>query len=100
MWSDDQFRTYLSSQGKEAQWHAVVVPGMKKAVIHALQVTQDLIDSCKNSFELYGADFMMGKMRSKINSTMFYETGFSSHTSYFCMTLSAHGLTRFMIYDL
>ncbi|XP_074522474.1 tubulin monoglycylase TTLL3 [Halichoeres trimaculatus] len=61
MWSDEQFRTYLSGQGKEAQWQAVVVPGMKKAVIHALQVTQDLVDSCKNTFELYGADFMMGR---------------------------------------
>uniref|UniRef100_UPI0037E77CD5 tubulin monoglycylase TTLL3-like n=1 Tax=Semicossyphus pulcher TaxID=241346 RepID=UPI0037E77CD5 len=61
MWSDDQFRTFLSSQGQEAQWQAVVVPGMKKAVIHALQTTQDLMDSRKNTFELYGADFMLGR---------------------------------------
>ncbi|XP_073324822.1 tubulin monoglycylase TTLL3-like [Pagrus major] len=60
MWSDDQFKTFLSSQGREAQWQAVVVPGMKKAVIHALQTTQDLMDSRKNTFELYGADFMLG----------------------------------------
>ncbi|XP_034724258.1 tubulin monoglycylase TTLL3-like isoform X2 [Etheostoma cragini] len=60
MWSDDQFRTFLSSQGQEAQWQTVVVPGMKKAVIHALQTTQDLMESRKNTFELYGADFMFG----------------------------------------
>ncbi|XP_033482115.1 tubulin monoglycylase TTLL3-like [Epinephelus lanceolatus] len=61
MWSDDQFRTFLSSQGQEAQWQAVVVPGMKKGVIHALQTTQDLMKSRKNTFELYGADFMLGQ---------------------------------------
>ncbi|TDH14521.1 hypothetical protein EPR50_G00043390 [Perca flavescens] len=60
MWSDDQFRTFLSSQGQEAQWQTVVVPGMKRAVIHALQTTQDLMESRKNTFELYGADFMFG----------------------------------------
>ncbi|XP_029286695.1 tubulin monoglycylase TTLL3-like isoform X2 [Cottoperca gobio] len=60
MWSDDQFRTFLSSHGQEAQWQLVVVPGMKKAVIHALQATQDLMESRKNTFELYGADFMLG----------------------------------------
>ncbi|XP_018535583.1 tubulin monoglycylase TTLL3 isoform X2 [Lates calcarifer] len=61
MWSDDQFKTFLSSQGREAQWQTVVVPGMKKAIIHALQTTQDLMESRKNTFELYGADFMLGR---------------------------------------
>ncbi|XP_054641026.1 tubulin monoglycylase TTLL3-like isoform X2 [Dunckerocampus dactyliophorus] len=61
MWSDDQFKTFLSSRGSQAQWEDVVVPGMKKAIIHALQTTQDLVDSRKNTFELYGADFMLGR---------------------------------------
>uniref|UniRef100_A0A3Q3MQV3 Tubulin monoglycylase TTLL3-like n=1 Tax=Mastacembelus armatus TaxID=205130 RepID=A0A3Q3MQV3_9TELE len=61
MWSDDQFRTFLSNQGQEDQWETVVVPGMKKAIIHALQTTQDLMESRKNTFELYGADFMLGR---------------------------------------
>lgn len=64
MWSDDQFKTFLSSQGREGQWQDEVVPGMKKAVIHALQTTQDLMDSRKNTFELYGADFMLGRMQT------------------------------------
>ncbi|XP_059185040.1 tubulin monoglycylase TTLL3-like isoform X2 [Centropristis striata] len=61
MWSDDQFRTFLFSQGREGQWQTVVIPGMKKALIHALQTAQDLMDSRKNTFELYGADFMLGQ---------------------------------------
>ncbi|XP_029908317.1 tubulin monoglycylase TTLL3-like [Myripristis murdjan] len=60
MWSCDQFRAFLSSQGQAAQWETVVVPGMKKAVIHALQTAQDLVESRKNAFELYGADFILG----------------------------------------
>uniref|UniRef100_A0A8D3AJ17 Tubulin monoglycylase TTLL3-like n=1 Tax=Scophthalmus maximus TaxID=52904 RepID=A0A8D3AJ17_SCOMX len=60
MWSGDQFETYLSSQGRGGQWETVVVPEMKAALIHALQTTQDVIESRKNSFELYGADFMLG----------------------------------------
>ncbi|KAF3689540.1 Tubulin monoglycylase TTLL3 [Channa argus] len=61
MWSDDQFRTFLSRQGREAEWETVVVPGMKKAIIHALQTAQDLMESRKNTFELYGADFILGR---------------------------------------
>uniref|UniRef100_A0A672I2Q9 Tubulin tyrosine ligase-like family, member 3 n=1 Tax=Salarias fasciatus TaxID=181472 RepID=A0A672I2Q9_SALFA len=61
MWSDKEFRAFLSTGGRKSQWETVVVPGMKKAVIHALQTSQDLMDSRKNTFELYGADFMLGR---------------------------------------
>ncbi|XP_077948490.1 tubulin monoglycylase TTLL3 isoform X3 [Gasterosteus aculeatus] len=61
MWSDDQFRRFLSSQGREAEWQTVIVPGMKEALIHTVQTTQDQMESRKNSFELYGADFMLGQ---------------------------------------
>ncbi|XP_029630758.1 tubulin monoglycylase TTLL3 isoform X3 [Salmo trutta] len=61
MWSCDQFRAFLSGQGRAAQWGSVVVPGMKKAVVHALQTAQDLVESRRGSFELYGADFMLGR---------------------------------------
>ena len=64
MWLDEDFKAFLASQGKAAQWETVVVPGMKKAVIHTLQTAQDLMESRKNTFELYGADFMLGRMRS------------------------------------
>ncbi|XP_062318219.1 tubulin monoglycylase TTLL3-like [Osmerus eperlanus] len=61
MWSCDQFKAFLSRQGWGAQWGSVVVPGMKKAVVHALQTAQDLVESRRGSFELYGADFMLGR---------------------------------------
>ncbi|XP_030585912.1 tubulin monoglycylase TTLL3-like isoform X2 [Archocentrus centrarchus] len=61
MWSVDQFKTFLCTQDQEAQWDTVVVPGMKSALIHTLQTAQDLIESRKNTFELYGADFMFDR---------------------------------------
>ncbi|XP_072539216.1 tubulin monoglycylase TTLL3-like [Salminus brasiliensis] len=61
MWSCDQFRSFLSSHDKGAQWACVVVPGMKKAIINALQTAQDLVECRRGSFELYGADFMLGQ---------------------------------------
>ncbi|XP_008305261.1 tubulin monoglycylase TTLL3 [Stegastes partitus] len=61
MWSCSQFRSYLQRQGRGAEWESVVVPGMQQAVVHALQTTQDLVEPRKASFELYGADFMLGR---------------------------------------
>uniref|UniRef100_A0A3B4GUU6 Tubulin tyrosine ligase-like family, member 3 n=1 Tax=Pundamilia nyererei TaxID=303518 RepID=A0A3B4GUU6_9CICH len=61
MWSVDQFKTFLCTKDREAQWDTVVVPGMKRALIYALQTAQDLIESHKNTFELYGADFMLDR---------------------------------------
>ncbi|XP_047437812.1 tubulin monoglycylase TTLL3 [Mugil cephalus] len=61
MWSCSQFRSFLKCQGREAEWESVVVPGMQKAVVHALQTAQDLVEPRKASFELYGADFMLGR---------------------------------------
>ncbi|XP_041081409.1 actin-related protein 2/3 complex subunit 4 [Polyodon spathula] len=60
MWSSLDFQAFLRSRGQESLWEARAVPGMKQAVIHALQTTQDLVESRRNSFELYRADFMMG----------------------------------------
>ncbi|XP_038152369.1 tubulin monoglycylase TTLL3-like [Cyprinodon tularosa] len=62
MWLDDQLKAFLAEQGTEALWEAVAVPGMKKNIIHTLQTVQDQIGSRKNTFELYGADFMLGMM--------------------------------------
>uniref|UniRef100_A0A3Q3L4L8 Tubulin tyrosine ligase-like family, member 3 n=1 Tax=Mastacembelus armatus TaxID=205130 RepID=A0A3Q3L4L8_9TELE len=61
MWSCSQFRAFLQRQGCEAKWESVVIPGMQQAVIRALQTAQDLVEPRKASFELYGADFMLGR---------------------------------------
>nr|XP_046239945.1 tubulin monoglycylase TTLL3 [Scatophagus argus]XP_046239946.1 tubulin monoglycylase TTLL3 [Scatophagus argus] len=61
MWSCSQFRAFLQQQGHGAEWESVVVPGMQQAVVHALQTAQDLVEPRKASFELYGADFMLGR---------------------------------------
>ncbi|XP_035242736.1 tubulin monoglycylase TTLL3-like isoform X2 [Anguilla anguilla] len=61
MWSCDQFRVFLGKQGREAEWEGVVVPGMQQAVMYALQTAQDLVEWRRGSFELYGADFMLGR---------------------------------------
>ncbi|KAG8007885.1 Tubulin monoglycylase TTLL3 [Nibea albiflora] len=54
-------RSFLQQQGRGAEWESVVVPGMQQAVVRALQTAQDLIEPRKASFELYGADFMLGR---------------------------------------
>ncbi|XP_045932541.1 tubulin monoglycylase TTLL3 isoform X1 [Micropterus dolomieu] len=61
MWSCSQFRAFLQRQGHGAEWESVVVPGMQQAVVRALQTAQDLVEPRKASFELYGADFMLGR---------------------------------------
>ncbi|XP_071350472.1 tubulin monoglycylase TTLL3 isoform X2 [Trachinotus anak] len=61
MWSCSQFRAFLQQHGCGAKWEAVVVPGMQQAVVHALRTAQDVVEPRKASFELYGADFMLGR---------------------------------------
>lgn len=61
MWSCSQFRAFLHQQGRIAEWDSVTVPGMHKAIIRALQTAQEQVEPRKGSFELYGADFMLGR---------------------------------------
>lgn len=60
MWSCAEFRSWLSASGRGGLWEEVVLPGMRRAIIQTLLTAQDSVEPRKASFELYGADFLLG----------------------------------------
>ncbi|KAM4838335.1 protein monoglycylase TTLL8 [Urocitellus parryii] len=61
MWSSSRFQEYLQKRGCGAMWGSVIYPSMKRAITNAMKVAQDHVEARKNSFELYGADFILGR---------------------------------------
>ncbi|XP_072026356.1 LOW QUALITY PROTEIN: tubulin tyrosine ligase 3-like [Amphiura filiformis] len=59
MWTNADFEEYLQKRGCGNVWQDVVYPGMKNAVIAAMESCQDVLEPRKGCFELYGADFML-----------------------------------------
>lgn len=61
MWTSTRFREYLQKRGRGAVWVGVIYPAMKRAVANTMRAAQDRVEPRKNSFELYGADFVLGR---------------------------------------
>uniref|UniRef100_A0A4X2M6Q4 Tubulin tyrosine ligase like 8 n=1 Tax=Vombatus ursinus TaxID=29139 RepID=A0A4X2M6Q4_VOMUR len=61
MWTSTKFQEYLKRRGQGHIWHNIIYPSMKKAITHTMKVAQDHVEARKNSFELYGADFILSK---------------------------------------
>ncbi|XP_029162007.1 tubulin monoglycylase TTLL3-like [Nylanderia fulva] len=59
MWDATTFKEYLKSQGHGDAWNELIYPGMKQGLVGSLLASQEAMDRRKNSFELYGADFMI-----------------------------------------
>nr|KAF6399043.1 tubulin tyrosine ligase like 8 [Molossus molossus] len=60
MWTSTRFQEYLQRRGQGSVWSSVVYPCMKRAIANTMKVAQDHVEPRKNSFELYGADFILG----------------------------------------
>ncbi|XP_050362260.1 tubulin glycylase 3A-like isoform X1 [Nymphalis io] len=59
MWDCHTFKAYLRQIGKYEMWDSKIYPGMKQCLIGAMLASQETMDKRQNSFELYGADFML-----------------------------------------
>ncbi|KAL8221135.1 UNVERIFIED_CONTAM: hypothetical protein K2H54_060010 [Gekko kuhli] len=60
MWTSSRFQEYLQRRGLGHVWRNVIYPSMKKNIICTMKVVQDQVDPRRSSFELYGADFILG----------------------------------------
>ena len=62
MWTNEEFvEKFLVPNNQPDAWEQVIYPQMKNAIICSMQSSQEIIESRKNTFELYGADFMIGE---------------------------------------
>ncbi|XP_018580240.1 tubulin glycylase 3A-like [Anoplophora glabripennis] len=61
MWDCQMFKAYLKKIGCMEKWDNVIYPGMQQSIICAMLASQDTMDRRQNTFEIYGADFMVSE---------------------------------------
>lgn len=61
MWDNHTFKAYLRQIGQADKWYKVIYPGMRESIVGAMLASQDTMDRRPNTFELYGADFMIAE---------------------------------------
>uniref|UniRef100_A0A1A9W5H6 Tubulin glycylase 3A n=1 Tax=Glossina brevipalpis TaxID=37001 RepID=A0A1A9W5H6_9MUSC len=59
MWDSYSFQAYLRQIGKQDLWEERIYPSMRKAIVGTILVAQDHMERTPNTFELFGADFMI-----------------------------------------
>ncbi|XP_062127332.1 tubulin glycylase 3A [Drosophila sulfurigaster albostrigata] len=59
MWDCYSFQAYLRQIGKYNMWLERIYPGMRKAIVGTMLASQENMDRRINTFELFGADFMI-----------------------------------------
>ncbi|XP_039193185.1 protein monoglycylase TTLL8 [Crotalus tigris] len=60
MWSSSKFQEYLQKRGLGHVWCNIIYPSMKKILIYIIKMAQEQVEPRRSSFELYGADFILG----------------------------------------
>ncbi|CAK9819532.1 Tubulin glycylase 3A [Anthophora quadrimaculata] len=58
-WNLQNFKEYLKATDRESAWEKLIKPGIKQNLIGALLASQENMVNRKNSFQLYGADFLI-----------------------------------------
>ncbi|XP_006917941.1 protein monoglycylase TTLL8 [Pteropus alecto] len=61
MWTSARFQEYLQKRGRGSLWSSLIYPSMKRAIANTMKVAQEHVEARRNSFELYGADFVLGR---------------------------------------
>ncbi|XP_076625727.1 tubulin glycylase 3A-like isoform X2 [Colletes latitarsis] len=58
-WNLQKFKEYLKATDRESAWEKLIKPGIKQNLVGALLASQENMVNRKNSFQLYGADFLI-----------------------------------------
>lgn len=61
MWDCHTFQAYLKQLGCAEKWNEVIFPGMKQSIICSMLASQETMDRRPNTYEIYGADFILSE---------------------------------------